>query len=204
MGELQMIQVLLKTIALPLVGLSILFATSTGVQAADTVDPKLYQTLKYRSIGPFRGGRVTAVAGIEEQPLVYYMGATGGGVWKTTSAGATWENVSDGFFNTTGIGAIDVADSDPNIVYVGTGEGPVRGVKTSHGDGVYKSTDAGKTWTLGANPLRQRGFGFRRHDDGCKRSECPDGDELGLPAEAMGRQERGSRQSRLQDYRWRR
>lgn len=115
--------------------------------AADTVDPKLYQTMKYRSIGPFRGGRVTAVAGIEEDPLTYYMGATGGGVWKTTSAGATWENVSDGFFNTGGIGAIDVADSDPNIVYVGSGEGPVRGVKTSHGDGVYKSTDAGKTWT---------------------------------------------------------
>ena len=115
--------------------------------AADTVDPAHYQAMKYRSIGPYRGGRVTAVAGIEEQPLTYYMGATGGGVWKTTSAGATWENVSDGFFGTTGIGAIDVADSDPNVVYVGTGEGPVRGVKTSHGDGVYKSTDAGATWT---------------------------------------------------------
>ena len=115
--------------------------------AAETVDSNLYQTLKYRSIGPFRGGRVTAVAGIENEPLTYYFGATGGGVWKTTSAGATWENVSDGYFNTGGIGAIDVADSDPNIVFVGTGEGPVRGVKTSHGDGVYKSTDAGKTWT---------------------------------------------------------
>lgn len=115
-------------------------------RAAATVDAKLYQTLQYRSIGPFRGGRVTAVAGIEADPLTYYFGATGGGVWKTTSAGAAWENVSDGFFNTVGIGAIDVADSDPNVVYVGTGEGPVRGVKTSHGDGVYRSTDAGKTW----------------------------------------------------------
>ncbi|MEE4278397.1 MAG: hypothetical protein V2I82_08040 [Halieaceae bacterium] len=115
--------------------------------AAETVDEALYQTMAYRNIGPFRGGRVVAVAGIEDDHLTYYMGATGGGVWKTTSAGEEWVNVSDGFFNTTGIGAIDVADSNPNIVYVGTGEGPVRGVKTSHGDGVYKSTDAGKTWT---------------------------------------------------------
>ncbi len=137
----------LKAISLPLLGMALLIAPEIGAPAADTVDTSLYQTLKYRSIGPFRGGRVTAVAGIEDQPLVYYMGATGGGVWKTTSAGAAWDNVSDGFFNTTGIGAIDVADSDPNIVFVGTGEGPVRGVKTSHGDGVYKSTDAGKTWT---------------------------------------------------------
>ncbi|MEO1203180.1 MAG: glycosyl hydrolase, partial [Pseudomonadota bacterium] len=145
----------LRAVTLPLIGLAMMVAPSANAQAADTVDPRLYQTLKYRSIGPFRGGRVTAVAGIEEQPLVYYMGATGGGVWKTTSAGASWENVSDGFFNTTGIGAIDVADSDPNIVYVGTGEGPVRGVKTSHGDGVYKSTDAGKTWThLGLEATR--------------------------------------------------
>ncbi|CAK9041999.1 Dispase autolysis-inducing protein [Durusdinium trenchii] len=124
-------------------------ATITPIEAAaqETVDPKLFQTMEYRSIGPFRGGRVTAVAGIEEDKLTYYMGATGGGVWKTTNAGVAWENISDGFFNTSGIGAIDVADSDPNIVYVGTGEAPVRGVKTSHGDGVYKSTDAGKTWT---------------------------------------------------------
>jgi photosystem II stability/assembly factor-like uncharacterized protein len=116
------------------------------VNAADTVDSKLFQTMKYRNIGPFRGGRSTAVAGVEEDIRTYYMGATGGGLWKTSDAGTTWQNVSDGFFNTGGIGAIDVADSDPNIVYVGTGEGPVRGVKTSHGDGVYKSTDAGKTW----------------------------------------------------------
>jgi photosystem II stability/assembly factor-like uncharacterized protein len=103
--------------------------------------------MSYRNIGPFRGGRVTTVAGVPGQTFTFYMGATGGGVWKTTDAGTTWQNISDGFFNTTGIGFIAVAPSDPNIVYVGTGEGPVRGVKTSHGDGVYKSTDAGETWT---------------------------------------------------------
>lgn len=128
---------------------------SPAISEASSIDETHYQTMTWRSIGPFRGGRVTAVAGIESDPLTYYMGATGGGVWKTTSAGEVWTNVSDGFFNTTGIGAIDVADSNPNIVYVGTGEGPVRGVKTSHGDGVYKSTDAGRTWThLGLEKTR--------------------------------------------------
>ena len=91
-------------------------------------------------------GRVTTVAGIPDDIFTYYQGATGGGVWKTTDAGNTWQNISDGFFNTTGIGDVTIAPSDPNIIYVGTGESPVRGVKTSHGDGMYKSIDAGKTW----------------------------------------------------------
>jgi photosystem II stability/assembly factor-like uncharacterized protein len=111
------------------------------------VDPALFQSMSYRNIGPFRGGRVTTVTGVPGETFTFYMGATGGGVWKTTDAGTTWQNISDGYFNTTGIGAISVAPSDPNIIYVGTGESPVRGVKTSHGDGVYKSTDAGATWT---------------------------------------------------------
>ena len=119
------------------------------------VDPTLFQSMNYRNIGPFRGGRVTTVAGVPGQIFTYYMGATGGGVWKTTDAGTTWQNISDGFFNTAGIGAITVAPSDPNIIYIGTGESPVRGVKTSHGDGVYKSTDAGATWThLGLEATR--------------------------------------------------
>ena len=105
----------------------------------------LGNALRWRSIGPYRGGRVTAVAGIANQPLVYYMGATGGGVWKTDDAGTTWNNVSDGFFRTGSVGAVSVAPSNANIVYVGMGEACLRG-NLSSGDGVYKSTDAGKTW----------------------------------------------------------
>src|SRR5580765_5163800 len=81
--------------------------------------PDLSGALRWRNIGPFRGGRVTAVAGIASQPLVYYMGATGGGVWKTDDAGLTWSNVSDGFFHTGSVGAVAVSQSNPNVVYVG-------------------------------------------------------------------------------------
>ncbi len=105
-----------------------------------------FRALRWRNIGPFRGGRSVAVAGVAADPLSYYFGGTGGGVWKTTDAGTTWRNVSDGFFNTGSVGAIAVSESDPNVVYVGMGEHAVRGVTTSHGDGVYRSTDAGKTW----------------------------------------------------------
>src|SRR5262245_34055152 len=84
------------------------------------IDPKLFQGLRYRNIGPHRGGRVTAVAGHRRQPHIFYMGATGGGVWKTTDAGQSWQNISDGFFETASIGAIAVAESDPGVIYVGT------------------------------------------------------------------------------------
>lgn len=114
--------------------------------ATETINPSLFAGKEYRLIGPWRGGRAQAISGINDDPLTYYMGAAGGGVWKTTNAGTTWENVSDGYFNVGTIGAIGVAQSDPNVIYVGTGEGPIRGVTTSSGDGVYKSTDAGKTW----------------------------------------------------------
>jgi photosystem II stability/assembly factor-like uncharacterized protein len=133
--------------------------SSTGLAESDTdydVDPALFQALEWRNIGPFRGGRVTAVAGHPDQPFTYYMGATGGGVWKTTNGGVSWSNISDGFFNTGTIGAITVAESDANVVYVGTGESPIRGVSTSHGDGVYKSVDGGRTWAhLGLKATRQ-------------------------------------------------
>jgi len=109
------------------------------------IDPALYKAMEWRLIGPFRGGRVTAVAGVPGRPLTYYHGATGGGVWKTEDAGLSWKCVSDGYFKTGSVGAIAVSEWDPNVVYVGMGEAPIRG-NVSHGDGVYKSTDAGKTW----------------------------------------------------------
>lgn len=108
-------------------------------------DPKVYQALRWRSIGPDRGGRVTTVTGLVNDRMVYYMGATGGGVWKTVDAGINWTNVSDHYFKTGSVGSIAVSESDPNVVYVGMGEACLRS-DISHGDGVYKSTDAGKTW----------------------------------------------------------
>ncbi len=101
--------------------------------------------LEWRLIGPFRGGRVVAVAGDPARDQVFYMGSTGGGVWKTTDGGVFWENISDGYFKRASVGAIVVAESDPNVIYVGMGEVSIRG-NVAHGDGVYKSTDAGKTW----------------------------------------------------------
>jgi len=105
----------------------------------------LMKELHFRLIGPFRGGRVVAVAGVPSQPSVYYFGATGGGVWKTTNSGATWAPMTDGQLKTGSVGAIAVADSDPNTIYVGMGEACVRG-NASNGDGVYKSIDGGKSW----------------------------------------------------------
>ena len=117
---------------------------------------ELFSSVKWRCIGPFRGGRSVAASGVVGDPLTYYMGTTGGGMWKTTDAGQHWSNISDGFFQTGSVGAVAVAESDPNIVYVGMGEHAVRGVMTTHGDGVYKSTDAGKTWQhLGLELTRQ-------------------------------------------------
>ncbi len=105
-----------------------------------------FDSLKFRNIGPFRGGRSNAVTGVLGDPMTYYFGSTGGGVWKTEDAGYTWSNISDGFFKSGSVGAIAIAPSDKNVIYVGMGEHAVRGVMTSHGDGVYKSTDGGQTW----------------------------------------------------------
>ena len=118
-------------------------------------DPSLLKGLAWRSIGPYRGGRSTAVAGVTSQQNVFYFGSTGGGVWKTNDGGINWEPVSDEYFKTGSVGAIGISESDPNVVYVGMGESPIRG-NVSHGDGVYKSTDAGKTWKhIGLEDTRQ-------------------------------------------------
>lgn len=117
---------------------------------------ELIKAVKWRNIGPFRGGRSVAVTGVVNDPRTYYMGTTGGGVWKTTDAGQSWANISDGYFTTGSVGAVAVSASDPNIVWVGMGEHAPRGVMTSFGDGVYKSTDAGKTWKkMGLELTRQ-------------------------------------------------
>ena len=117
---------------------------SNAVQQA-TIDPALLNSLEWRLIGPFRGGRVVAVTGDPVHPQVFYFGSTGGGVWKTTDGGILWENVSDGYFKRASVGAIAVSTSDANVIYVGMGETTIRS-NVSHGDGVYKSTDGGKTW----------------------------------------------------------
>ncbi|MBV9404431.1 MAG: hypothetical protein JO211_03735, partial [Acidobacteriaceae bacterium] len=132
---------------------SLLFAALVNAQ-----DLSVLKTLKWRLIGPFRGGRVDAVTGVDSQPNVYYFGGVGGGVWKTTNGGMEWQPVSDGQpFGTSSVGAVAVSESDPNIVYAGTGEYDIRG-NVSHGDGVYKSMDGGKTWKhIGLENTRQIG-----------------------------------------------
>ena len=120
--------------------------SKTETVAAPALKADLYKGLKWRNIGPFRGGRTNAIAGDPTNASIYYVGYTGGGVGKTDDGGITWKNISDGFFKVGSIGEIALCESDPNVIYVGSGEHAVRGVMTSYGDGIYKSTDAGKTW----------------------------------------------------------
>jgi photosystem II stability/assembly factor-like uncharacterized protein len=126
---------------------TIAFSQSPKKEVADTFNyNKQLQALKWRCIGPFRGGRSVCATGVPGNTAVYYMGTTGGGLWKTDDMGLNWNNISDGYFKTGSVGAVAVPESDANVVYVGMGEHAIRGVKTHHGDGVYKSIDAGKTW----------------------------------------------------------
>ena len=111
---------------------------------ATKVSDEYFSAMKWRNIGPFRGGRSAAVVGVSNKANLFYMGSTGGGVWKTNDAGNTWQNISDGFFGGS-VGAVAVSESDNNIIYVGKGEKTVRG-NVSFGDGIWKSENTGKSW----------------------------------------------------------
>jgi len=141
---------------------------ASGAAAAATVsyDPVLFDGLTWRNVGPNRGGRSIAVAGSAARPLEYYFGATGGGLWKTTDGGTTWRPVSDGAFRSSSVGAVAVCEANPDVVYVGMGEVQFRG-NVMEGDGVYKSTDGGKTWThMGLEDTRAIGR-IRIHPTNC-------------------------------------
>src|SRR5210317_1621141 len=112
----------------------------------EIIPDSIFHGFQWRNIGPFRGGRSVASSGVVKEPMTYYFGSTGGGIYKTVDDGITWKNVSDGFLKTGTVGAIAVSESNPNIVIAGMGEHAARGVMTSMGDGVYKSYDAGKSW----------------------------------------------------------
>ncbi|MFN4762151.1 WD40/YVTN/BNR-like repeat-containing protein [Gillisia sp. Q332] len=134
-----------KFIFLNLFLLAPLFLVQAQQVQQETLDTTLFQTLEYRVAGPYRGGRSTAIAGHADRIHEYYFGATGGGLWKTTDGGLIWKPVTDGQINASSVGAVDVADSNPDIVYIGMGESQFRG-NIMQGDGIYKSIDAGKTW----------------------------------------------------------
>ena len=126
---------------------AVLFGQQDNTSSHTVYDQSLYNDMKYRNVGPSRGGRVTAVTGHRSHPSTFYMGSTGGGVWKTTDYGRNWVNISDGYFETGSIGAIRVADSNMDIIYVGTGSDAIRS-NVITGRGVYKSTDGGKSWNF--------------------------------------------------------
>jgi len=141
----------LRTLTIPALSLSLAAVSlasgrmPTELTHLGGIDPSLYSGLVWRNIGPFRGGRVSAVGGAVGVPGVFYAGMPAGGVWKTTNAGITWEPIFDDVKTASSVGAVEVAPSDPNVVYVGLGDGTTGGGH-NEGDGVYKSTDAGKTW----------------------------------------------------------
>jgi photosystem II stability/assembly factor-like uncharacterized protein len=149
--------VICRRLALALIPL-LVNAASFGAGAAANAPKSLsedFEGLQFRSIGPYRGGRSVAVTGVRGQPLTFLFGGTGGGVWKTVDGGSNWEVLSDKDFKTGSVGAIAVAESDPNVLYAGMGESPIRG-NVSHGDGVYKSTDGGRSWqNVGLTSSRQ-------------------------------------------------
>ncbi len=143
----------------------LLSALATDFANGQAPDLEPGEAMHWRYIGPARGGRVSAVAGVPGQIHTFYMGAAGGGLWKTDDAGLNWAPVSDGHFATGSVGAIAVAGSDPNVVYAGMGEGPPRGQASSDGDGVYRSEDGGRTWTQRGLESSRRIPRLRVHPD---------------------------------------
>ena len=125
--------------------LVVFLATASGEVQAQAYDPSLWSGLHYRQLGPWRGGRVTTVTGIPSQPRTFFMGTTGGGVWKTSDAGHKWTNLTDGQLPLGSMGAVAVVESNPDIIYAGTGSSKIRS-NVSIGRGVYKSEDGGKSW----------------------------------------------------------
>ena len=129
----------------PAAALTLAVAAATAVPAWSQTEADPFEGLEFRLVGPSRGGRVTAVAGHTFHPYTFYMGSTGGGVWRTTNAGRSWQNLTDDDLGAGSVGAVAVAPSDPNVIYVGTGSACPRG-NVSIGDGMYRSTDAGASW----------------------------------------------------------
>ena len=141
-------------------------ALPAPAQAQETFPDALWSSLEWRNVGPPRGGRSIAVAGSAARPFEYFMGTTGGGLWKSTDGGQNWESVTDGQITSGSIGAVQVCESDPDIVYMGTGETQLRG-NIQQGDGAYKSTDGGETWEHVGLRETQNIARIRIHPDNC-------------------------------------
>jgi photosystem II stability/assembly factor-like uncharacterized protein len=153
-----------RALALLFAGAScfLLSPAESGAQPT-ALDSSTFAALAWRNVGPLRGGRANAVAGLPSNPFTYFVGYTGGGLWRTDDAGQSWKNISDGHFTSSSIGAIAVAPSDENVIYVGTGEHAIRGQSSTYGDGIYKSTDQGRTWAKSGLALSKQISAIRVH-----------------------------------------
>ena len=143
--------------------------TAVGAQQVGAVwqaDSAFFGGLSWRNVGPDRGGRSTAISGSSARPFEYYFGAAGGGLWKTEDGGTNWNAVTDGYLNSSSVGAIGQCELNPDVVYIGTGEVQFRG-NIMQGDGVYKSTDAGETWEHKGLPESQAIGRIRVHPENC-------------------------------------